>query len=142
MLPDVMRRRSQRTVRWGFGMSHRRKLLLVSILVLLGAASIVTLYHAAFKSRTDDLLCTVRSQHSPHRADFCARPEPRRMGAGRDLYGLRREGTEFPVEIGLAPLETEEGLLVLGSIVDVTDRKQAEEELQSAHVPWRNTRRN
>ena len=48
------------------------------------------------------------------------------MGAGRDLHGLKKNGSEFPVEIGLNPIETDEGPMVLAAIVDITERKAAE----------------
>ncbi len=70
-----------------------------------------------------------RRGHPALRAAFFASPSARRMGVGRDLFGLRKDGSEFPVEIGLNPIQTEEGLFVLSAIVDISERKRAEREL-------------
>ncbi|HLW80918.1 MAG TPA: MASE1 domain-containing protein [Candidatus Acidoferrales bacterium] len=75
-----------------------------------------------------------RGGHPVHRAGFSAQPQARPMGAGRDLYAVRKDGSEFPVEIGLNPIETEEGLMVLSAIVDITARKAAEEEIRSLAI--------
>jgi PAS domain S-box-containing protein len=72
-----------------------------------------------------------RSSHSGYREEFTERPSARRMGKRRDLYGLRKDGTEIPVEIGLNPIQTEKGLLVLSVIVDISERKRAEEALRT-----------
>src|SRR5438309_1931026 len=69
----------------------------------------------------------LRSRHPGYRDAFFGNPAMRSMGVGRDLYGRRKDGSEFPVEIGLTPIETGEGLLVLSAIVDITERKRAEE---------------
>jgi PAS domain S-box-containing protein len=65
-----------------------------------------------------------RGHHPEFRTTFFGNPNVRTMGAGRDLYGLRKDGSEMPVEIGLNPLRTSEGEFVLSSIVDLSQRRE------------------
>lgn len=73
-----------------------------------------------------------RAEHPGLRSTFNRDPESRPMGAGRDLFALRKDGSEFPVEIGLNPIETDEGPMILSAIVDISDRKQKEGRIQAA----------
>jgi diguanylate cyclase (GGDEF)-like protein/PAS domain S-box-containing protein len=81
--------------------------------------------------RVEDLIPDrFRAKHGDFRNGFFARPDTRSMGAGRDLYGRRKDGTEVPIEIGLNPLDTDEGSFVLASIIDITERKRSEDRLR------------
>jgi hypothetical protein len=72
------------------------------------------------------------ASHPAHRVRFHATPHNRPMGAGLDLYGMRKDGTEVPVEISLGPLQTQEGMLVIAAIRDITARKSLESQLRQA----------
>jgi two-component system, LuxR family, sensor kinase FixL len=73
-----------------------------------------------------------RGRHPGLRASFFKNPVARPMGAGRDLYGRKRNGSEFPIEIGLNPIDTDEGPMVLSAIIDITERKAAEFSLRES----------
>ena len=69
-----------------------------------------------------------RGRHPGHRNGFFHHPSKRSMGAGRDLYGLRKDGAEIPVEIGLTPIQMPEGACVLAAVIDITERRRLERE--------------
>ncbi|MBW3583882.1 MAG: PAS domain S-box protein [Euryarchaeota archaeon] len=69
-------------------------------------------------------------RHPRHREEYVADPKPRAMGLGLDLAALRKDGSEFPVEIALSPIQTDQGLLIASAIRDVSERKRIEEEIR------------
>jgi len=73
-----------------------------------------------------------RARHGRYRLGFLAEPTTRPMGVGRDLYARRKDGSEFPVEIGLNLIESRGEPMVLSAIVDITERKRAEEKLRAS----------
>lgn len=75
----------------------------------------------------------LREAHIKYRREFSAKEEKRQMGAGRDLSGRRKDGSEFPVEIGLNPIHLQEGSFVLAAITDITTRKKVETQLRKAY---------
>src|SRR5256885_2026342 len=77
------------------------------------------------------------AEHGKHRSKYVQHTQVRPMGVGLDLYGLRKDGTEFPVEISLSPQHTEEGILVSSTIRDVTQRKRLEDSLRQSEASFR-----
>ncbi len=88
----------------------------------------------AMVGRSVDMLLPERFRdgHSRQVKDYFAKPERREMGEGRELLGIRADGTEFPIEVGLSPLETSEGMLVSSVVRDITERKRAADALAEA----------
>ena len=81
-----------------------------------------------------------RLNHPRHRTGYFSAPASRAMGVGRELFGLHKDGTEFPVELGLNPIDTPKGKLALASIVDISPRKKTERDLAKAaqDLEWKN----
>ena len=78
-----------------------------------------------------------RGAHFSYRKEFAKHPTARPMGAGRDLYGLRKDGSEFHIEIGLNPIQADEGDLVLSAITDITDRIRVMEAVRNSEALFR-----
>src|SRR5215467_11770218 len=78
-----------------------------------------------------------RRFHAGSSESFLSQPEARPMGSGRDLRGRRKDGELFPMEIGLCPIKAAEGNCVLGLIVDITERKRAEDSLRESEERFR-----
>jgi PAS domain S-box-containing protein len=72
-----------------------------------------------------------RGRHPQHRDNYSAHPRARQMGAAMNLWGLRKDGTEFPVDIMLKPISGEDGVAVLSIIRDVTEQREAQEQLRA-----------
>jgi PAS domain S-box-containing protein len=80
------------------------------------------------------LPAALRTAHAKQREAYVAKPETRQMGQGRDLFGRRKDGQEIPVEIGLSPIQTTAGPRVLAAVVDITERKRADEQLRRTQL--------
>lgn len=74
----------------------------------------------------------LRNSHHGHRAGYIQHPHARPMGLGMELFARRKDGTEFPVEVSLGPLATKDGMLVTGTVIDISERKKIEQQLRLA----------
>ena len=79
----------------------------------------------------------LRAAHVAHRQGFLQESRPRAMGAGRELFAVRKDGTELPVEVGLNPMQTSEGSFVIASVVDVSARKRPSSMRRASATRWR-----
>jgi PAS domain S-box-containing protein len=86
---------------------------------------------AELRAQSVDLLLPdrFRTKHARNRLSYLSKPRARPMGADLDLYGRRKDGSEFPVDISLSPMESETGLLVIAAVRDVSDRREATRKL-------------
>lgn len=73
-----------------------------------------------------------RGRHPTLVSGYVASPQPRQMGRGRNLFGTRKGGKEFPIEVGLNPIHSDEGTLIMSSVIDISDRIRAEDRFRSA----------
>ena len=80
----------------------------------------------------------LRDQHPDYVRGFKTEHSARPMGLGRSLFGLRKDGSEFPVEVGLSPVETSQGVLILSAIVDISERVRIDRELQRMRTYLKN----
>jgi PAS domain S-box-containing protein len=102
--------------------------------IVLSNSQVVKLFgwrHEELLGRQVDILMPERFRgvHSGHRSGFLALPRARAMGAGQELFGLHRDGSEFSLEISMSPLETSEGTVVIIAIRDISERKRAKMEI-------------
>jgi PAS domain S-box-containing protein len=93
------------------------------------------------KGQKVEVLIPMRHKHAHigHRDGYMKKPEPRSMGASRDLYGIRKDNSEIMVEVSLSPFETGEGKFIMSFIVDISSRKKSEIELRIAHEKQQQT---
>jgi len=95
--------------------------------------------HGELQAKLVEVLLPQRfsAAHVGHRANFFAQAGTRPMGRGIELFGRRKDGTAFPVEISLSPLETDEGVMVMSAIRDISAHRRMEHDLKASEVRYR-----